>query len=119
MPCCHLTTWPSSNGGHEVPQMLAAEDYKGAQPPYQADKRPEGALSARMNRYSDKFIQALPKVRPGKLLEGSGESASLPVPDTSQCSLMEGSGFWNAMEQFDWMPFKLFWGVCDSHSCHK
>ena len=37
-----------------------------------------------------------------KLLKGFHEYASLPLPGTAQ---REGSEFWDANEQFDWMLF--------------
>ena len=46
-----------SNGARVGPKgpkcwpQASAGDYKGAQPPYLADKRPEGALSASFNQY--------------------------------------------------------------------
>ena len=39
-----------------VGRRPAVGDYKGAQPPYLADKRPEGALSASLFKTKDRLV---------------------------------------------------------------
>ena len=52
MQSCPQTKWPTGNEGAEkapnVGRRPTAGDYKGAQPPYRADKRAERAMSARL-----------------------------------------------------------------------